>query len=123
MITHLKLVGIYVHDQEKALDFYANKLGFEVLANEPYGDGARWIEVAPRGAQTRLALSRPPAGMEGRIGTFSQIIFTCENVRATYEEMRSRGVTFTQEPDEQPWGTHAQFVDPDGNSFVLASSS
>lgn len=122
MITHIKLVGVYVTDQEKALDFYANKLGFEVLANEPYGADARWIEVAPPGAQTRLALSKPPTGMEGRVGSFSQLIFTCENVRATYEELRSRGVTFTQEPDEQPWGTHAQFVDQDGNQFVLASS-
>jgi lactoylglutathione lyase len=122
MITHIKLVGVYVKDQEKALDFYANQLGFEVLANEPYGEDARWIEVAPKGAQTRLALSKPPAELEGRVGTFSQIIFTCENVRATYEEMRSRGVTFTQEPDEQPWGVYAQFVDPDGNQFVLASA-
>lgn len=122
MITHIKLVGVYVKDQEQALDFYANKLGFEVLANEPYGDDARWIEVAPKGAQTRLALSKPPAGMEGRAPAFSQIIFTCENVRATYEELRGRGVTFTQEPDEQPWGVYAQFVDPEGNQFVLASA-
>jgi predicted enzyme related to lactoylglutathione lyase len=122
MITHVKLVGLFVRDQDSALDFYSNKLGFEVLANEPYGDGARWIEVAPPGAQTRLALSKPPKDMEDRVGKFSQIIFTCEDVRATYEELRQRGVTFTQEPDEQPWGVHAQFSDPDGNTFVLASS-
>jgi lactoylglutathione lyase len=122
MITHVKLVGLFVKDQDRALDFYSNKLGFEVLANEPYGDGARWIEVAPPGAQTRLALSQPPKDMEDRVGKFSQIIFTCDDVRATYEELRQRGVTFTQEPEEQPWGVHAQFADPDGNTFVLATS-
>ena len=122
MVQKLSHVTLFVNNQDQAKDFYVNKLGFEVLANEPYGKDARGIEVAPPGAQTRLTLSRPPAEMEGRVGTFTQIIFTCEDVRATYEEMRSRGVTFTQEPDEQPWGVYAQFVDPDGNSFVLASA-
>jgi lactoylglutathione lyase len=119
MISNVKLMGVCVKDQEKALDFYSNVLGFEVLTNEPMGPGARWIEVAPPGGQTRLALYTPP-GLEDRIGTFSQIVFKCKDIYATYEELQQRGVKFTQVPTDQPGGVMAQFVDPDGNRFVLS---
>jgi predicted enzyme related to lactoylglutathione lyase len=118
MISNVKLMGVCVKDQQQALDFYHNVLGFEVVVNEPMGRNARWIEVAPAGAETRLALYTPP-GLEDRIGTFSQIVFKCKDIQATYEELRQRGVQFTQSPTDQPGGTMAQFVDPDGNSFVL----
>ena len=121
MITRVKHVGVFMSDQARALDFYANKLGFEVLTDEDWGGGKRWIEVAPPGAETRLSLFTPE-GMEGQIGSFSRIVFHCDDVRATYEELRGRGVTFTQEPTELAWGTFASFVDPDGNSFALTSS-
>jgi predicted enzyme related to lactoylglutathione lyase len=120
MITNVKLIGVCVRDQDKALDFYTDKLGFEVISDEPMGPDARWIEVAPPGAQTHLALSTP-RGLEERIGTFSQIVFKCTDIQATYEELRKRGVNFTQEPTEQPGGTMALFTDPDGNTFVLIS--
>lgn len=121
MITHVKFISVYVRDQEKALDFYTNKLGFELTKDAPFGGGVRWIEVTPPGAQTSLVLFTPP-GMEDRVGTFSPVIFTCEDVRATYEELLERGVTFTQEPKQEPWGTGAMFVDPDGNTFLLSST-
>ena len=120
MITQIKLVGVCVSNQEEALDFYTNKLGFEVIANEPMQPGVRWIEVAPPGAETHLALFTPP-GLEERIGTFSQIVFRCTDIHATYEEVHKRGVEFTSLPIEQPGGVMAQFVDPDGNIFVLRS--
>jgi lactoylglutathione lyase len=120
MINRVKLMGVCIKDQNKALDFFTKKLGFEVRANEPMGPDARWIEVAPPGGDTTLALWTPP-GFEQRVGTFSQIVFKCEDVQATYEELRKKGVEFTQEPKDQPGGMMAQFVDPDGNTFVLAS--
>ena len=63
MITKASTVGIYVSDQDQALDFYTNKLGFEKLIDEPMGSDsdARWIEVAPAGAQTPWCCSRPLA--------------------------------------------------------------
>jgi lactoylglutathione lyase len=120
MITCVKLVGVCVGDQQRALEFYTKKLGFEVRTDQPMGPNARWIEVAPPGAETGLALWTPP-GLESRIGTFSQVVFKCADVRATYAELKARGVEFRQEPKEQPGGIMAQFVDPDGNSFVLTS--
>ena len=120
MITHVKFVGVYVSDQLRALDFFTNKLGFDVLKNVAFGD-QRWIEVAPPGAQTGLALFTPP-DMQDRIGTFSPVVFTCEDVRATYEELRARGVEFKQEPKEESWGVSAMFTDPDGNTYLLGSN-
>ena len=118
MITRASTVGIYVSDQDRALDFYIRKLGFEKLADDPMGGGARWIEVAPQGAETHFVLFTPP-GQEDRIGTFSNVVLSCEDIEDTYEELKGRGVEFTEEPSEQPWGMWAQFRDQDGNEFGL----
>ena len=121
MITHVQIAGVYVSDQDRALDFYKNKLGFEVVSDIPFGAGTRWIEVAPPGAKTRLVLFTPK-GMENRVGSFANIVFGTDDVQKTYEELRDRGVEFTEAPVTQPWGgTQAIFVDPDGNTFVLHS--
>ena len=118
MITKASTVGVYVSDQDRALDFYLNALRFEKRRDEPMGPEARWIEVAPAGAETRLVLFTPP-GQEDRIGTFSNIVLECDDIHVTYEELRDRGVEFTAEPSEQPWGMWAQFKDQDGNEFGL----
>lgn len=124
MITRAGTVGIFVSDQDRALDFYVNTLGFEKRLDEPMGEApgsARWIEVVPTGAESRLVLFTPP-GQEDRIGTFSNVVFECDDLGATYEELRGRGVEFTEEPSEQPWGLWAQFKDVDGNEFGLIQS-
>jgi predicted enzyme related to lactoylglutathione lyase len=120
-ITRAGTVGVYVRDQARALDFYVNKLGFEKRLDEPMGPEARWIEVAPTGAETRLVLFTPP-GMEDRIGTFANVVFECDDIHATYEELRGRGVEFSEEPNERPWGMWAEFKDVDGNGFGLIQS-
>ena len=118
MIPRAGTVGIYVSDQDRALDFYINVLGLEKRLDEPMSPDARWIEVAPAGAETRLVLFTPP-GQEDRIGTFSNVVLECDDLEATYEELRGRGVEFTEEPSQQPWGMWAQFKDVDGNEFGL----
>ncbi len=120
-ITRAGTVGVYVGDQARALDFYVNKLGFEKRLDEPMGPEARWIEVAPIGAETRLVLFTPP-GIEDRIGTFANVVFECDEIQATYEELRGRGVEFSEEPSERPWGMWAEFKDVDGNGFGLIQS-
>lgn len=121
MITDVKLVGVCVGEQQRAVDFFTGALGFDLVVDEPMGPDARWIEVAPPGSRLRLGLWTPP-GLEHRIGTFSHVVFRCDDVRATWEELRGRGVEFVDEPRDQPGGTMAQFKDPDGNVFVLSAS-
>ena len=118
MITRASTVGIYGSDQDRALDFYTSKLGFEKLTDEPMGDGARWIEVASQDAETRLVLFTPP-GQEDLIGTFSNVVLSCDDIEATYKQLKERGVEFTEEQSEQPWGMWAQSRDQDGNELGL----
>ncbi len=123
-ITRVQTVGVYVSDQQAALEFYRDKLGFEVRQDMPMGEPGsdRWIEVVPPGAETGMVLSTP-AGMGGfteRIGTFSGYVLTTDDVQQTYEELSGRGVRFSAIPEAQPWGKmQAIFVDQDGNEFVL----
>ncbi len=124
MITHVETVAIYVSDQNRAVSFYVDQLGFELRKDRPMslGEGApRWIEVAPAGAQTVLALFTPP-GLEDRIGASSGLVFLCADVAATAAQLEDRGVNFIQEPTLIPSGWWAQFADPDGNTFGLSQA-
>lgn len=121
MISRVKFIGICVRDQEKALQFYTEKLGFVLKTDQPMGH-QRWIELEIPGAQTGVVLFTPQ-GQEDRIGTFVNTSLECDNLDATYQELKSRGVEFASDPETQPWGQFAILKDPDGNSFVLSSAT
>ena len=120
MISKVKFVGIPVKDQERALAFYRDKLGFKVATDQPMGEGRRWIELRIGGAETRVVLFTPE-GQENRVGTFFNGALEADNVQKTYEELKAKGVEFTQEPKSESWGTSALFKDSEGNQFVLSS--
>ena len=121
MIKQMKLAGVWVSDTDRAYDFYVNKLGFEVKTDAPMGEGGRWLELAPPGADTRLAVCKPfPGQTDARVGGFTGISFSTNDMQATYEEYSSKGVNFIEKPTRQVWGDLlAQFADPDGNVFLL----
>lgn len=120
MISCMKLVSVWVSDQDKAYDFYVNKLGFEVKTDQTF-NGFRWLEVAPPGGETNLAVAKPgPDQKDATIGGFSGISFDADDVQATYDDLVAKGVNFTAPLAKQPWGgMMAQFADPDGNVFML----
>jgi catechol 2,3-dioxygenase-like lactoylglutathione lyase family enzyme len=120
MIKGIKFASIPVTDQDRALAFYTEKLGFAVATDAPFNDTQRWIELRIPGAETRVVLFTPD-GHEDRIGTFSSISFVADDVVRTYEELSARGVEFSGPPQTADWGSFAIFKDPDGNSFVLGS--
>ena len=78
----------------------------------------RWLTVAPAGSVTEIG---DPRLCDGRsCGTFSAMVLGTDDIQATFEDWKAKGVQFTEEPTRQPWGMmQAQFVDPDGNSYVL----
>ena len=119
MISQIGLTGIWTADQDRALAFYVDKLGFEKVNDQTMGD-YRWIEVAPRGAETGMTLSYagPGSDQEGLIGAISMVLFS-DDIQATHQQLSGNGVDFIEEPTQQPWGLQAQFKDPDGNHFVL----
>jgi len=120
MITQLKFAGIPVQDQDRALAFYRDKLGFKVATDQPMGPGKRWIEMRIGGSETRIVLFTPD-GQEDRIGTFFNGSFQCDSVEKTYEELKAKGVEFVKEPESQPWGTFAILKDSEGNQLVLGT--
>ena len=119
MIRGLKFAGIPVSDQDVALKFYTEKLGFKVQTDQPMGDGQRWIELRIPGADTGLALYTPQ-GHENRVGQFQSLSFWCDDVIATAKNLKAKGVEFAAEPRKEDWGTMAIFKDPDGNQFVMS---
>jgi len=120
MIRGIKFVGIPVGDQDVALKFYTEVMGLKVLTDQPFTPKQRWIELMIPGADTGIALFTSK-GHEKRIVDFQTISFWCDDVFATAETMKKKGVVFTKEPATESWGTVAVFKDADGNQFVLSS--
>jgi len=119
MIRGIDIVSIPVRNQDAALKFYTEKLGFKVLTDQPFGE-QRWIELLIPGAESKLALFTPE-GHESRIGGFQPVTFRCDDVFATSKALKSKGVEFESDPKAEPWGTFATFKDSEGNQFVLSS--
>lgn len=120
MIKRIKFLGIPVADQDRALAFYTEKLGFRILTDQPFGPNQRWIELSIPGAETGLSLFTPQ-GHEDRIGTFINSSWEVDNVEKTYDALLAKGVEFTAPPNKQSWGTSVIMKDSEGNSIVLSS--
>ena len=120
MITHVKFVSIPSSDQDRALEFWTKKVGFTLMTDQPFSDSQRWIELSIGDSLTRFVLFTPE-GHEDRIGGFFNGALACDDLDATYRQLRARGVEFTKPPEKTAWGGFAMFKDPDGNQFVLSA--
>jgi predicted enzyme related to lactoylglutathione lyase len=135
MLKNLTNVQVWVHDQDEALAFYTENLGLELREDVtvPEMGNFRWLSVGVPGqddvAITLMAVPGPPvfdADTREKImelmakGAASGLFFSTEDCQATYEELKSRGVEFQQEPTEQPYGIDAGFRDPSGNQMRVA---
>jgi uncharacterized glyoxalase superfamily protein PhnB len=125
---------LWVHDQDEALAFYTQKLGFEVQTDATLAEMGdfRWLTVGPAGQDdvsiVLMAIPGAPV-MDSETGDqvrelmakgFAGTIFlTTEDCRASYEELKGRGVEFVDEPEERPYGIDSGFRDPSGNHFRL----
>lgn len=121
MIKQIKFVSIPVADQQRALDFYTDKLGFTIITDQPFDEKQRWIELRIPKAETRVVLFTAE-GEEKRIGSMMPMSYECADINATYEELKNRGVEFEGPPEKQPWGSYAMFKDSEGNRFVLSAN-
>jgi predicted enzyme related to lactoylglutathione lyase len=120
MIVSVKFVSIPTQDQDRALNFYTEKLGFRLVTDQPFGPDQRWIELAIGHSDTRFVLFTPP-GEEGKVGQRFNGALACDDVEATHRQLVARDVTFEAPPTRQPWGLFAVMLDSEGNRFVLSS--
>ena len=121
MIKGIKFVNIPVADQDRALLFYVEKLGFTIAADSTDGACRPALDRAQiPGAETRVSLFTPP-GHESRVGTFVPLSLWADDVEGTYEALRARGVEFLAPPKKEPWGTSVIFKDSEGNQLHLGS--
>ena len=119
-IEKISFVSIPVKDQDRAIDFYTNKLGFKLEADTPMGDdGSRWVEVSVPGSDTRLVLYGGP-DTHDLIGRNSPAAFSTSDIQATADELKAAGVEFTVELKTEFWGTFFMFKDLDGNQFLVS---
>ncbi len=125
---------LWVHDQEEALAFYTQKLGMEVRADVtlPELGDFRWLTVSPSGQPdvsiVLMAIPGPPVMDDGTVkevenlmakGFAGTVFLTTDDCRASYEELKGRGVEFAEEPEDRPYGVDAGFRDPSGNHLRL----
>ncbi|HKI10319.1 MAG TPA: VOC family protein [Nitrososphaeraceae archaeon] len=139
MIDSIGGAVVIVSDQQRAIEFYTQKLGFELKSDIPFGgdgsntEGLRWVEVAPKASQSStisLMVPNPMMMSDGveieaikkSIGAETGIWFYSKNVQSTYEELKGKGVDITA-PEKQEWGgIMSKMKDQDGNSYSILSS-
>ena len=137
MLKQLTHTQVWVHDQDEALAFYTEKLGMELREDVtvPEMGNFRWLSVGvpgqPEVSITLMAVPGPPVFDEETRAKIQELLargaagglfFSSDDVQGSYEEMKSRGVEFTQEPTEMPYGVDAGFRDSSGNHFRLVSA-
>jgi catechol 2,3-dioxygenase-like lactoylglutathione lyase family enzyme len=132
MISRLSHASIFVLDQNSAYQFYVETLGFKVHTDAEFGPGMRWLTVTPPGQPdmelTLMAITEgmmfnkeSAATMRDLVkkGTFGFGVFECNDIYATYEELKAKGVEFVKPPKEEFYGIEALFKDDSGNWFSL----
>jgi catechol 2,3-dioxygenase-like lactoylglutathione lyase family enzyme len=129
MTASIGVLGLYVHDQDEALDFYVGKLGFEVHADHKNGN-YRWLTVKLPNQQFELGLFLPQEPvldaktaqtMREMVakGAMPPLVLVVDDCRAAYDALKAKGVEFTQEPIARYGGVDANFRDPSGNAWKM----
>ncbi len=129
MINKLAVVTLLVRDQEEALKFYTEKLGFAKRQDQAFGPGMRWLTVAPqKQTELEITLLQPNPLMHGEaharellamVGKQPTWSYRTDDCRKEYETLSARGVKFVQEPRDEPYGVEAVFEDLYGNTYSL----
>ena len=116
-LNRVLVVSVPVSDQERARDFYVNKLGFDLLREDDSVPGIRWIQVAPRGGNAALTLvdwfdTMPAGSLRG-------LVIGSDDLQADYQRFSAKGVPFDSPPRQESYATEAVCRDPDGNMIIL----
>lgn len=131
MLMRVGTVSVFVEDQQRARDFYTEKLGMELRLEAPLfpGSDLKWIEVAPAGAETAINLYKTDVSDEnwghyaGTVGKPQSITIQASELEGLAQDLRGRGVTILQEPVAEPWGNWMMVQDSEGNSLIITADT
>jgi catechol 2,3-dioxygenase-like lactoylglutathione lyase family enzyme len=115
-ITSFEIISVPVSDQVRSKRFYQDVLGFDLLREEPMGPGQKWIQLAPKGCSTTVALvtwfeAMRPGGLQG-------VMLNVTDIARDHQELTGRGLKLS-DIKQEPWGRYSMFTDPDGNGWIL----
>ena len=115
-VTSFEVVSVPVADQQRAKRFYLDVIGLDLVREEPMGPEMSWIQLAPKGCSTTIALvtwfdGMKPGGLQG-------VMLNVSDIDEDHAAMTARGLVLT-EIKQEPWGRYAMFSDPDGNGWIL----
>jgi catechol 2,3-dioxygenase-like lactoylglutathione lyase family enzyme len=120
MIKGIKFANLPTRDQDRALRFWTEKMGFVLATDQPFNDKQRWIELRIPKSEGRVVLFTPD-GHEDRIGDFSPVVFWADDIDATYAELQENGVETMGAPQKADWGSSVMFRDPDGTQYLIST--
>jgi catechol 2,3-dioxygenase-like lactoylglutathione lyase family enzyme len=120
-LSHVARVVVLVSDTDKAIDFYVEKLGFDMRVDVPMGNGYRWVEVGLPGGSTTLAIVPPPPDGESKPGGQTGVVIDTDDIDASHRELKSRGVDVDAEISRlgDPVPPMFWFRDLDGNALLI----
>lgn len=123
MIRGVRKVVVPVDDMDRSKEFWVNRAGFDLVMDQSFGEGGRWLEVAPPDRGVILVLSpRQPKEPRREVRDelpHSDLFFACDDIQATYRELTGRGVHFHTPPTQMPFGWWAMFEDQEGTRYAL----
>jgi len=120
-ISHIKLLSVPVTDQDRALSFYVDALGFDLVADNSMGPDQRWVQVAPKGADTSITLVTWLPTMPA--GSLKGLVLETDDLDGDVVALTGRGVAIDGGIQDEPWGRYVTFDDPDGNGIVLQATA
>jgi predicted enzyme related to lactoylglutathione lyase len=121
MLQYIKFTQLPVSNQQRAVRFYTQKLGFRILQNTPYKTGWRWIELGIPGAETAIVLTKRDNDL---VNDVPSLVMAVDDVESTYEELRAKGVAAIRPPSPAPWNPEQRFAllrDSEGNTILIGS--
>jgi catechol 2,3-dioxygenase-like lactoylglutathione lyase family enzyme len=120
MLKGVKFVTLPVRNQATAISFWTEKVGLQIMTDQPFSETQRWVELGIGSHRTRL-VPFESAEFAGAGAKYMNIAFYTDDVEKTYQELLARGVEFVSPPQKAEWGTSVQFKDQDGLIFLLSS--
>jgi len=119
VITGIASTSIFVKDQQESLNFWVEKVDFEVICDLELESNFRWVEIAPRSSNSSINLYPKSLISKKDLKPMPVIVFRTNDIHSTFNDLKARGVTFSRSPLKSILGIHAMFKDVDGNEFLI----